>query len=64
LVVAVDGDRPGRLEAAIRDALPSPNRLDAADAGFVVVAAEKEEQRQEPTGGGEETSTEYRVLCT
>ena len=66
LLVAVDGDRPGRLEAAVRDARPSPDRLDAADAGFIVDAAGKEEQRsgRKPACRGETRSTEYRVLST
>ena len=48
--VAVDGDRPGRLEAAVGNARPSPRRLDSADTGFILDAAgKKEQQRQQQT---------------
>ncbi len=58
LFVAVDGDGAGRFEAAVRDARPAPDGLDAADARFLADAAGKEEQQQEPRGGGKVLSTE------
>ena len=68
LVVAVDGDRPGRLEAAVGDARPSPDRLDAADARFIVDAAGKRSStsrvRQRATNEKEIRATEYSVPST
>jgi len=65
LIVAVDGNGAGRLEATIRDARPSSDRLDATDTGLIVVAAGNEEQqRQKPAGRQEARSTEYRVPST